>query len=282
MIFKAILPLVLIISTLFPVNVLSAEKKPSHITICYDHWAPSTIFPSENNKKRGFVIEMMTDIYTKAGYYITFHEYPYSRCLSEVSKGTCDIIAEANPDTKEAAPGIPINLLFPKTATFKYRYAFFIHKDKTWKYNGIDSLRNMRIGNIPGYDYSPISTVFENYLIKNKSNSALVYYAYGNNGAAQIFDLIAKKRVDLFSESFLIGANIINHKSLKDKIKIAGFFKTPLILKPGFSSKNRDVNKLMDIWDKGRTEIEAQNKINSYLKKYGFSLDKNTGMVIKK
>ncbi|MCK5310884.1 MAG: transporter substrate-binding domain-containing protein [Desulfobacteraceae bacterium] len=271
------LAIFILLSNLFVCNAEDSK----HINICYDHWVPSTIFLSKENTKKGFVSEMLADIYTKAGYDITFHEYPYSRCLSEVSKGNCDIIAEANPETKEAAPGVSINLLFPKRATFKYRYALFIHKDKTWEYNGINSLKGMRIGNIPGYDYSPISTVFEDYLVKNKSNSALVYYAFGNDGATQLLDLIAKKRIDLFSESFLIGAYIIKQNFWGDKIKIAGFFKTPLVLKPGFSPKRKDVHKLMDIWDQGRKSIESRGEIKKYLKKYGISVDKSTGAVLR-
>lgn len=281
MISNVLSSIVLVIFILFSNAFVCNAKTSNHINICYDHWAPSTIFLAKENKKRGFVIEMLTDIYTKAGYSIAFHEYPYSRCLSEVSKGNCDIIAEANPDTKEAAPGVPINLLFPKKATFKYKYAFFIHKDKTWEYNGIDSFKGMRIGNIPGYDYSQVSKPFDEYLFKNRSNSILVYHAFGNDGAGQILDLIAKKRVDLFSESFLFGTYLIKQNTLENKIKIAGFFKTPLVLKPGFSPKRKDVQKLMGIWDHGRKNIESRGEIKKYLKKYGFSLDKNTGVVVK-
>ena len=281
MISKAISPLVLVILMMFSNTFTCNAKISNHINICYDHWAPSTIFLSKKNKKRGFVIEMLTDIYTKAGYTITFHEYPYSRCLSEVSKGNCDIIAEANQDTTEAAPGVPINLLFPKKATFKYRYAFFVHKRNPWTYKGINSLKGMRIGNIPGYDYSQISKPFDEYLFTNKSNSILVYHAFGQDGAATILDLIAKKRVDLFSESFLFGTYLIKQNALENKIKIAGFFKTPLVLKPGFSPKRKDAQKLMDIWDQGRKNIEFQGEIKKYLMKYGFSLDKNTGVVVK-
>ena len=54
-----------------------------------------------------------------------------------------------------------------------------------------------------------------------------------------------------------------------------------VVLKPGFSPKRKDAQKLMDIWDQGRKNIEFQGEIKKYLMKYGFSLDKNTGVVVK-
>ena len=46
------------------------------LKVCYDQWAPMTIFPSEVSPARGVVIDMLDQIYTSKGYKLIYYEVP--------------------------------------------------------------------------------------------------------------------------------------------------------------------------------------------------------------
>ncbi len=236
----------------------------SDLIICYDPWPPSMIFPSKEDPKRGFVIDMLTDIFQSNGYSITFRKVPYIRAKVETEAGRCHIMAEVVPDENS-------NLLYPEMTTFPHQYSFFVKKGNPWKYNGISSLKGMIIADIIGYDYSLIDLEYDNYL-KNEDNAKHIIQFAGKDAIQKIFRLITMGRVDAFAESTIVGNYIINKYGMKDKLSVAGSFPTPLVQKPGFSPKFEQAKLLMKLWDKGRREIGRQDKMKSYLQKYGITV----------
>ncbi len=255
---KKILIVIAAISLILVSSISHAE--PSNLIICYDPWPPSMISPLKEDPKRGFVIDMLKDIFQSNGYSITFREMSYIRAKLETEAGRCHIMAEVVPDKNS-------KLLFPEMATFPHQYSFFVKKGNPWKYNGISSLKGMIVADIVGYDYSLIDLEYEKYL-RNEDNAKLVSLFAGMDALKKIFGLIAMGRVDTFAESTIVGNYIINKYGMKDKLSVAGSFPAPLVQKPGFSPKFEQAKLLMKIWDKGRREIDRQDKIKSYLQKY--------------
>ncbi len=99
---------------------------PSNLFICYDPWPPSMISPLKEDPKRGFVIDMLKDIFQSNGYSITFSKMPYIRAKIETEAGRCHIMAEVVPDKNS-------KLLFTEMATFPHQYSIFVKKGNPWK-----------------------------------------------------------------------------------------------------------------------------------------------------
>lgn len=232
------------------------------LIICYDSWPPSTIFPLKNHQKRGFVIDILSHIYSSRGYEIEFRECPYARCLSDCSAGKCDLMAEAVPNLEDIDDFYKIDLLFPKNKTFAYKYVFFVNSESNWTYDGTSSLKEMLIADIVGYDYSSLDRNYEDYL-NNKENKKNIFRASGTNAIENILIRISENRVDLFSESEIVGKYYLKKLNLEDRVKIAGGFENKLILKPAFSPLSPKSEKLMEIWD---NEIESIKKNKAHLK----------------
>ena len=64
------------------------------LKVCYDQWAPMTIFPSDGVPERGVVIDMVNQIYLSHGYELEYYEVPLARGLSMVADGLCDMLPE--------------------------------------------------------------------------------------------------------------------------------------------------------------------------------------------
>lgn len=262
---KPFIPLILT-SIIFCTVAFSLPDKSKKIIVSYESWPPSTMLITKNNKQRGFVIDMMTDIFAEKGYELEFVNYPYARSIVELKKGNIHILAE----TVEGTPKTE-QLLFPKEPTFRYRHAFFIAKKNNWSYSGLESLKKLkRIATIPGYQYAVIDKNFANYLEDKETTNVTVIS--GNDAVDRVFKLIAIGRIDAFCEAYIVGQHVINTYHLADQVKSSTFLDTNVIEKPAFSPNDSRAKELMRIWDEGRKRLTHKDKIRDYLKKYNISV----------
>jgi polar amino acid transport system substrate-binding protein len=258
----------IIFCSLFFANTLSAAQ-PEVLKVCYDQWPPMTMYPSDQDSRRGFVIEMLSDIYKDAGYELDFYAVPLGRGIDMVSSGTCDLLPENAYSPNEEA-----GYVFAEKASFEYPMAFIVRKDDDWKYEGIKSLENRRVATGPGWDYSSMSVAYQSYL-DDPDNSADVETMTGENDVVnRILNMIVANRIDLYADNLLVLKHTLNETGLSEQLKVvmAGA-EYKLIEKPIFSKKIpiQKRLKLIKIWDEGRSKIDSQ-KENYYLKKYGINL----------
>ena len=51
---------------------LTNTSQAETLRVCYDQWAPMTMFPSAESSERGVVIDMLEQIYTAKGYTLEY------------------------------------------------------------------------------------------------------------------------------------------------------------------------------------------------------------------
>ncbi len=237
------------------------ESAPKLLRLCYDEWPPSTIFPTEQNPQRGFTIDMLTHIFSSNGYQVKYMEVPYARGIELVRQGDCDLLAEV-PDG--AAKGV----LYPEMNTFTYKQVFFVKKGSVWSYNGVASLKGLRVGNIAGYDYTSIDPEFQSYL-QDPENKKNITVLAGETALPQMMKMISAGRIDTFNEALLIGTYVIQRQGLTDTLTVAGASPKSLSEKPVFSPVHPNAKTLMKIWDEGRKKLRLNGKDKTFLEKYG-------------
>ncbi|MCI2284006.1 transporter substrate-binding domain-containing protein [Colwellia sp. MSW7] len=125
-------------------NIILNISHAAILKVCYDQWPPMTIFPSEGSSARGFVIDILHEIYTSKGYEIEYYEVPLARGLDMVANGSCDMLPEYL-FSKNAEKGFE----YAAQATFSYTAAFIVRHDDPWIYNGVESLKGKRIATGP-------------------------------------------------------------------------------------------------------------------------------------
>lgn len=248
---------------------LSNTSRAETLKVCYDEWAPMTIFPSEKSSARGVVIDMLTQIYTEQGYELEYYEVPLARGLDMVAEGLCDILPEYLY-SRYAEKGF----VYANEPTFSYPTAFVVRQDDTWQYQGIESIKGRRIATGLGWDYSSSSVDYQNYLDDPKNSNFVEVIAGYDDVIDRAFRMIKGNRVDLYADSDVILQYVLNRLSLNNDLKIVrpGLEKK-LVEMPIFSTKIPVEKRqaLIKIWDEGRLSMKGE-KENILLKKYNVTM----------
>ncbi|WP_245584231.1 transporter substrate-binding domain-containing protein [Saccharospirillum impatiens] len=205
--FRSFALFLLLILSLIKVNMSQAET----LKVCYDQWAPMTIFPTEASPDRGFVIDMLAYIYTEEGYELEYYEVPLARGLDMVAEGLCDMLPEYL-----LSPSSGDFFVYASEPTFSYSTAFVTRRDDPWRYNGIHSIEGKRIATGPGWDYSSVSVGYQHYL-DAPENSGLVEVIAGTDDVVdRIFNMIISGRVDLYADNDLVLQHTLNRLNIVD------------------------------------------------------------------
>ncbi len=235
-------------------NVSHAET----LSVCYDQWAPMTIFPSEGAPARGVVIDMLDQIYPPEGYELEYYEVPLERGLAMVAEGLCDMLPEY-----PFAMNSEKDFVYADEETFAYSTGFVIRQGDTWRYNGIQSIRDKRIATGPGWDYSSMSVDYQSY-IDDPQNSNFVEVISGHDDVVdRIVRMIKEGRIDLYVDNELVLQHVLNRLNLSDDLEIVRpGLENKLIELPIFSKKIPAAKRqrLISIWNEGRLSLTDEQK----------------------
>jgi len=256
-----LLSVVLFLTATSMASVSHAEA----LKVCYDQWAPMTIFPSEGDSARGVVIDMLDQIYTSKGYNPEYYEVPLARGLDMVADGLCDMLPEyLYSKTSEK------DFVYATEETFAYTTAFVIRRDDPWRYDGIQSIEGRRIATGPGWDYSSMSVDYQNY-IDDPKNSELVEVIAGYDDVVdRVFRMIRDNRVDMYADNELVLQHVLHRLNLDEDLQIVrpGLEKK-LVERPIFSKQIPAAKRqeLIRIWNEGRLSMKGKKEA-TLLKKY--------------
>lgn len=240
------------------------------LKVCYDQWAPMTIFPSEGASERGVVIDMLDQIYTPKGYKLEYFEVPLARGLDMVAEGLCDMLPEYL-----FSKGQEKYFVYATEETFAYKTAFVVRRDDPWRYNGIQSIKGKRIATGPGWDYSSMSVDYQNYIDDPKNSNFIEVVAGYDDVVDRVFRMIRENRVDLYADNDLVLQHALNRLNLNGDLEIVrpGLEKK-LVEMPIFSKKisTKKRRELIRIWNEGRLSIKGK-KEKMLLRKYNVSFE---------
>jgi len=248
---------------------ISSLSHAETLKVCYDQWAPMTIFPSEEQPERGVVIDMLEHIYSSHGYSLEYYEVPLARGLSMVSDGLCDMLPEY-----VLLPRAEVTFEYATEATFAYTTAFVVRRDDPWRYAGKLSLEGKRIATGPGWDYSSMSLDYQTY-IDDPHNADFVEIIAGNDDVVKrVMHMIKENRIDLYADNELVLQYVLNYVKLQDDLMIVRpGLENKLIEFPIFSNKLPIMKrkKLIKIWEEGRLQMKGKQEV-IFLKKYNVRL----------
>lgn len=240
------------------------------LKVCYDKWAPMTIFPSEGSSDRGVVIDMLEQIYTEKGYNLEYYEVPLARGLDMVAEGFCDMLPEYLFSKSSEK-----YFVYASEETFAYTTAFVVRRDDPWRYNGIESIKDKRIATGPGWDYSSISVDYQNYIDDPKNSSFVEVIAGYDDVVDRAFHMIKENRIDLYADNDLVLQYVLNRLNLSDELKIVrpGLEKK-LVEIPIFSKEMPAARrqKLIRIWNEGRLSMKGKRE-KMLLQKYNVTFE---------
>ncbi len=255
-----------VLMLLLTATTVANISQAATLKVCYDQWAPMTIFPSEDAPERGVIIDMLDHIYTSHGYTLEYYEVPLARGLSMVEDGLCDML----PEYVFSGPK-DTGFVYAEEKTFAYITAFVVRQDDPWRYNGIQSMNGRRIATGPGWDYSSASLEYQKYIDDPRNADFIEVISGYDDVVDRIFTMIKENRVDLYADNELVLQYVLNRLDMNDDLKIVrpGLEKK-LVEKAIFSKKIPPGKRqqLIRIWNEGRLSMKGE-KESVLLEKYG-------------
>jgi polar amino acid transport system substrate-binding protein len=226
------------------------------ITVRADSWAPYNEEP--NSAQPGYMIELAKLIFEAKGHEVDYQLMPWSRSLDAVGKGTYDAVVGTDP---EESP----DFVFPAEPLGVNKNGFYVKKGSSWKYEGIDSIKQIRLGIIDGYGYY---SDLDSYIEESKKSGKL-FAATGEDALPKLIKMLKAGRLDAVIENINVMTHELNEEKLSGAIVQAGSPNSEAPLYMAFSPAKESSKEYAKILDAGIVELRSSGKLQKILAKYG-------------
>jgi polar amino acid transport system substrate-binding protein len=230
------------------------------ITIVADVWCPYNCSPESYNP--GFMIEIAREVFKEKEIEIAYSNIPWARAIEEARKGNYTAIVGA---TKGDAP----DFIFPDIAQGISKNGFYVRAGETWKYNGLNSLKDKIVGAIEDYDYAGD---LGKYMKENKNNNLRVQFVSGDEALSLNIKKLLNRRIDVIVEDEAVMSETIQRLSLQDKIVFVADSSAATsedsYLFLAFSPKNPRALEYAKILSQGTTKLRESGRLQEILEKY--------------
>nr|WP_281368202.1 ABC transporter substrate-binding protein [Simiduia aestuariiviva] len=166
------------------VSCFAAER----LVLAADVWCPYNC-QANHRERPGYMIELAQRVFSEHGIEVQYVNLPWSRAKASVSEGLAQGLVGAtldDPDTR--------HLVFPDHAQGQMHNVFVGRKGENWRYQGLSSLRTVRIGAIQDYEYGP---TLDNYMaIPNVP----VHTVSGDRPLTRLIRMLQSRRIDVIVE----------------------------------------------------------------------------------
>jgi polar amino acid transport system substrate-binding protein len=161
----------------------------------------------ENGELKGFVSEIVTEIFKRMDQPITITTYPFARCLDMVKKGVADAIFTTAKNTERE-----MFLDFPEEVLVDQKMSLFVQTNSPISFDGqLSKLRDYQIGVIIGFRYGDVfDDAVKNGVLRNIQETNLA-----ENNAKKL----VRGRIDLWMSNSEQALFTIKKMGLSDKIR---------------------------------------------------------------
>ncbi len=230
------------------------------VTVRADPWMPYNGDP--NAELPGYMVEIMRAIYEPRGYVVDYRLMPWKRALETVKAGEFNAVIGAGEDRRP-------NFVFPEEEIGVSGSAWFVRKDFEWTYDGLDSLRDVRLATIADYTYTPELDAY----VRDNQGTELVQPMKGENAFTRNVQKLLGGRVDvIYADPYVMDWEL-RQLGNEGALKIASIDKPEEFERifAGFSKVREDSAELAAIFDEGVRELRASGKLRDIMSRYGLA-----------
>lgn len=211
--------------------------------------------------KPGFVIEILEYTFKEQGYDIEYVFMPWERGLAEVHKNTINGIIVAS---KGNAPA----LIYPQEEQGSSKGCFVTHTENNWKFTNRDSLSNVRLGVIQGYDYGePV----DSFIWQHHQSDYQISFISGVNALPRLLSMLERKRIDATIDDVNVLRYLLKEMNLNNTVAFANCTDDQVNLYVGFSPKAPEAQKYANMLSKAMTNLRESGKLAIILAKYNLT-----------
>jgi polar amino acid transport system substrate-binding protein len=246
--------ILLLVLSLF-VSILRAENET--IVIGADSWCPVNCEPNSDNP--GYMIEIAKKIFQEQAVKVEYKLMPWSRAIVEAEKGNIQAIVGA---FKGDAP----HFIYPQEELGLIGNSFFTHVYNPWHFQSIDSLEQITLGTIKGYEYG--DTVSQ-YVANKENTGKIVEMTGGKNVLSRSMNMLIANRIDVIVESDIVFWHQAKKANLVDSVKFAGQASKPTKVYIAFAPNSEISKKYAKILSDGVVNLRASGELKKIMLKYG-------------
>jgi len=249
--------LVTILTTAMLLFCTALPAAASTLSVRADLWPPYNGDP--HSDRPGYMIEVLREIFEPQGISIDYQILPWTRAVAEVRSGK--VAALVGTDAEEE-PG----LVFPRENLGIHVNGFFVRTGNPWRFLGVGSLPQVRLGVIAGYSYGKI---IDNYLAAAGSRNVTV--ATGTDPLGELLKMLMSGEIDVIVEN----VNVMNYARRErgtagKGISVAGYeFIDKSALFVGFSPQLAQGRDYARRFDEGITQLRRDGRLDQILARYG-------------
>lgn len=237
--------------------LLAATASAEVIKINAIDWCPQLCADSG---KPGYVMDTVKLVFEGSPYEIEAKTYPWTRAILGVYNGKSHALLSP---AKNEAP----KLRYPQHAIGVQRMCFFTSVDSEWYYQGLSSLKNLKIG--IAYDTSIAE--LNDYVSLNREQ--FEFLPYNHEFLIRNLNMLSRKRLDTFLFTYNSTIFSLQQLNLESSYREAGCVSSEPIYM-AFSpnpDQSDQIDELMRFFDRRMQTLKETGQIESIMKSYGLA-----------
>lgn len=235
-------------------STVYAEKTVKLVT---GEWCPYICNPELHNGLNGYLADIASTVFQKAGYKVELRIVPLGRAFMMCRKGRIDGLLALYEDD---AP----DLIHTKHAQGTSSSAFLTRKENPWKYTGMQSLNQVRnLGLVKDYEYPIIG----DFIRKHPDKVTMVK---DKDSLKKRLEMMLRDRIDVLVDDSIVIKYTLKKMKLTELFTEAGNLgdSHPVNI-AAFSPVIPESKKYAEILVNGIEELRKSGELDKIMDKYG-------------
>ena len=249
----------LLVSALWSQSAFGQVKKT--VKLVSDPYPP---YVMDEPARKGFVTDIALKAFKDAGYDAEYINVPYKRALAGLDEAIYDGLLAVSPGRK--------NYIYPEASLGNVQTIFFVRKESTWEYKGMDSLRSISLGVVGGYEYGASQVggnKIDPYIEANKTNDKFIQPTHGDDALVKNIKKLSGGRIGATMEDESVFWYTAKQAGLAGEFKAAGDLTPQQKLSVGFNLNNPRAKELAKVLSDGVQKLKANGEYAKILESYG-------------
>ena len=247
----------------FFIIALATTCTAETITIVADEWPPFN--GKANSQAEGYMVDIARIIFNAKGIEVNYVTMPWKRAIVGTHRG---IYTAAIGASKTDAVGF----VFPEEELACNKLAFYVKKGNNWKFKGIESIQQVKLGVIAGYDYR---RWLNDYIKENNTDANKVQILTGDVPLQRSLKGLLLDRIDVVVDTEVAILWQAKQLGISPQIECAGYGDEPSLCYIAFSPNIPESPIYAKILSDGIVQLRANGKLQNILDKYGLTDWKN-------
>lgn len=222
-----------------------------------DVWCPVNC--AQDAERPGIFVELATQIFAEAGIQVDYRVTNWARAVQDVRSGKAHALVGAGV---RDAP----DFLFGKYAPGISRNCFYARAGGSWRYTGLESLAQVRLGVINGYSYGE---ELDDYIRRYQKEQERLQLAAGEQALALNVRKVELGRLDALLENTWIMAMYLDRHGNRGDLVEVGCRVPDVPIYIAFSPVLPSSARYRDIFDEGVLRYRQDGRLAALLQRYG-------------